>query len=136
MSDIYGHSYAKPLMRYDQESCSWRTCEDTSLWDLEMFSPTFPEWGMTRNGVLFEQAMPVLHTLAHAFSFLPTPLAREEKEAGRLYLRYRDGSYDTDTVGRAIAVLTLLPTPTTQDSRTGTSQDNRNSIPLNRIETL
>jgi DNA (cytosine-5)-methyltransferase 1 len=54
MSDTYGPTFALPSMRYDLNLCSWRTCEATSLWDLEMSSPTFSEWGMTLAGELYE----------------------------------------------------------------------------------
>lgn len=77
MKDTSGRSLPLPSMRFDLDSLSWRTCEATSLWDLEMSSPSFPEWGMTVNGELFELPTPERPTVAHVSSSLPTPTAAD-----------------------------------------------------------
>jgi hypothetical protein len=62
---------------------------------------------------------------------LPTPMARDYKEQ-HLY----DGT-TLGTVGRKAGVLSrrlaLLPTPTTQETHTGPSQRDRNTVPLNQL---
>jgi hypothetical protein len=110
MSDTYGPTFALPSMRYDLNLCSWRTCEATSLWDLEMSSPTFSEWGMTLAGELYELPMPALRTGEQEFSSLPTPTARD----------YRDASmpprlYDGRGHGSLPEKIAMLPTPTAGD---------------------
>lgn len=112
MSDTCGPTSALPLMRFDLASSSWRTCEATSLWDLEMSSPTFPEWGMTRNGELFEQPMPERPTVGReSSSLLRTP------HMG-LGERGRDGVYANpkgqQDLQHQIAT-DLLPTPAHQN---------------------
>jgi hypothetical protein len=68
------------------------------------------------------------HTLA---TLLPTPMARDHKEQ-HLY----DGT-TLGAVGRKAGVLSrrlaLLPTPTTQETHTGPSQKQRNTVPLNQL---
>ena len=106
MSDTSGRSLPLPLMRFDLASSSWRTCEDTSLWDLAMSSPTFPEWGTTRAGVLFELPTPVRPTVEQGSSSLPTPKA-SDGERGRDLPRLRP-----DERSRELAtVVNCLPTP-------------------------
>jgi hypothetical protein len=110
MSDTYGPTSGTPLARYDLPSQSWRTCEDTSLWDLPMSLETLPAWGMTRGGVLYELPTPEHRTIAHEFSSLPTPKAGDG-ERGRDLGRLRQ-----DLKSRELAtVLTHLPTPTARD---------------------
>jgi len=111
MSDTYGPTSALPLMRYDLASSSWRTSEATSLWDLEMSSPTFPEWGMTRDGELSALPTPALPTVEPVSSSLPTPTARDYKDTQIRREPHRPD--DTDTLSRALTY--LLPTPTVID---------------------
>jgi hypothetical protein len=166
MSDTYGPTSEMPLARYDLPSQSWRTCEDTSLWDLPMSLETLPAWGMTRGGVLFELPMPEHHTDAHEFSSLPTPHAglgergrdgvypnpkgQQDLQHALAYLPTplaRDSKeqviYDGSTMsptGQQASVLSrklaLLPTPTTQETHSGPSQGMRNTVPLNHLVTM
>jgi len=121
MSDTSGPTSALPSMRYDLASSSWRTCEATSLWDLEMSSPTFPEWGMTRGGELFPLVRPEPPTGELASSLLPTPISRDVKEQTLGWTWQRDGVTQEDTLPRALTALlpdqiaALLPTPTVMD---------------------
>lgn len=112
MSDTYGLTSATPLARYDRDSQSWRTCEDTCLWDLPMSLETLPAWGMTRDGELCELPTPERLTVALAYSSLPTPLSRDHKDAVLLPY-HRDGELQTDSLPRALG--TLLPTPQHSD---------------------
>ena len=106
MSDTSGRSSPLPLMRFDLASSSWRTCEDTSLWDLVMSSPSFPEWGTTRGGVLFELPTPARPTVEQGSSSLPTPKA-SDGERGTDLPRLRP-----DERSRELAtVVNCLPTP-------------------------
>lgn len=104
-----------PLMRYDQESSSWRTCGDTSLWDLEMCSPIFPAWGMTHDGVLFERPTPEHLINAQDCSSFPTPAARDFKDHEVARARQRPESLDS--LSRALTI--LLPTPAVNDMGAG-----------------
>lgn len=115
MSDTCGPTSALPSMRYNLASSSWRTCAATSLWDLEMSSPTFPEWGMTLGGELYELPTPERPTVAPASSSPPTPLARDANEQ-LLYRTDQFGPNASDTLSRALANH-LLPTPVADHSR-------------------
>ena len=111
MKDISGRSLPLPSMLFDRESLSWRTCEATSLWDLEMSSPSFPEWGTTQGGELFELPTPERPTVGHVSSSLPTP------HAG-LGERGRDGVYPNPRGQQDLqhAISSLLPTPSANDT--------------------
>ena len=100
-------------MRYDLASSSWRTSEATSLWDLEMSSPTFPEWGMTRDGELYELPTPALRMVAPASSSLPTPRAQNGEERNQ-YPWIRPAGQPQNLEN---AIAHLLPTPVADHSR-------------------
>lgn len=115
MSDTSGPMYETPLARYDLDTRSWRTCSDTSLWDLPMSSLTLPQWGMTRGGVLFERPTPALPTPGSecSSSLLKTPVASERTHGrpARFHSRNKpEGRFDLSD-----QVAALLPTPTVMD---------------------
>jgi len=111
MNDTFGPMYAQPLMRFDQDTQSWRTSLDTSLWDLPMLSLTLPASGLMRNGELFARPMLERPINATDSSSLPTPTARDHKDTTVRMEPYRPN--DTDTINRAVA--SLMPTPTVID---------------------
>jgi len=118
MKDTYGCSLPLPSMRFDLDSLSWRTCEATCLWDLEMSSPSFAEWGMTVSGELFELPTPERPMEGHVSSSLPgllkTPVASSEGRLDRpqrYWLRNDPGGrFDLED-----QIAALLPTPTVMD---------------------
>ena len=117
MSDTSGPTSALPLMRYDLASSSWRTSAATSLWDLEMSSPTFPEWGMTHAGELYELPTPERPTVAQGSSslrFLKTPQASNEGRVDRPE-RYHNRHMANTRFDLEDQIAALLPTPTVMD---------------------
>jgi hypothetical protein len=70
---ISGLTSSTPFAQYDPDSHSWKTCEGTSLWDSETFSPTLPAAGILRNGRLFQRPRLAPRTVATASSSWPTP---------------------------------------------------------------
>jgi hypothetical protein len=115
MSDIYGHLFGMPFARWDHDTQSWRTSEDTSLLDLPMSSLTLPKSGGMRNGQLLQRQTLALPIYESVSSSLPTPTARDYKDTTVQPAKHRP--LDTDTLNRAIAH--LLPTPTVNDMGAG-----------------
>jgi len=111
MNDTSGPMFETPLMRFDQDTQSWRTSEATSLWDLPMSSPTLPASGSMRSGELYARPMLERPTSATGSSSLPTPTARDYKDTTVRMEPHRPN--DTDTINRALAH--LMPTPTVMD---------------------
>ena len=111
MSDTYGLTSATPLARYDRDSQSWRTCEDTCLWDLPMSLETLPAWGMTRDGELFELPTPERLTVALEYSSLPTPTAQAAKHGPTADTTANGFGYNLWDLPH------LLPTPLSRDHK-------------------
>lgn len=68
-----GDRWRELSVRYDRDSCSWRT--HRSLWDedLSACSLTLPKWGSMRDGVLSELQMLERPTAANDAGLWPTP---------------------------------------------------------------
>lgn len=49
----YGPKSSGSLAHYDRENCSWKTAQQSLLWDLTEYSETWPTWGMTQDGVFY-----------------------------------------------------------------------------------
>ena len=67
-----GGRWRELSVRYDRDSCSWKT--HRSLWDedLSACSLTLPKWGSMRRGALLAHTMPAHITSGNASGFLPT----------------------------------------------------------------
>jgi hypothetical protein len=75
-----GEKWRGSFAKWDQDSSLWRTHQCSLLGDLEPFSETFPQWGLMRNGELWEQKTLVQTTKGIEFGFvekLPTPQASD-----------------------------------------------------------
>ena len=62
------------LAKYDPDSCSWKTPQCSLLGEEQESLATLPRWGMTANGLLWEQ--PTLEPITRGTGFgysLPTP---------------------------------------------------------------
>ena len=140
-----GDRWRELSVRYDRDTCSWRT--HRSLWDedLSACSLTLPKWGLMRDGVLSE-LMPLEHrTAATDAGLLPTPLASNTKahhmwSGGRPARSYfptptasAGGPEPEGKTGRKLAtVVKTWPTPTVNDSKNCTlppSQIKHDNIP-------
>ena len=68
-----GDRWRELSVRYDRDSCSWRT--HRSLWDedLSACSLTLPKWGSMRDGVLSERMTLERPTTANDAGLWPTP---------------------------------------------------------------
>lgn len=70
-----GAKWQELSVRYDPDSCSWKTHH--CLWEevLRSCSVTLPNWGMMRNGVLWERVTSALPTGEIVSGLWPTPKA-------------------------------------------------------------
>ena len=73
-----GTTWRGSLARYDRATSSWKTPQCSLLEDLDVFSETWPRWGMMLRGECSEQSMPahlIKETGSGSRPMLPTPLA-------------------------------------------------------------
>jgi hypothetical protein len=70
----YGRRWRALSMRYNRDSCLWKT--RPSLWDEGWTSSlgTLPRWGLMRDGELWERVTLVRRTSETAYGSLPTPV--------------------------------------------------------------
>jgi hypothetical protein len=67
-----GKSLHELLARYDQPTSSWRTAQYSLAGDSELFSETWPKWGMMLNGECWGLSMPEHLIRENAYGYLPT----------------------------------------------------------------
>jgi hypothetical protein len=68
-----GERWPGSLARWDRDSSSWRTHQFSLLGGLELFSGTWPRWGMMRAGECWAQSTPGLHISGSGSGLWPTP---------------------------------------------------------------
>ena len=76
---VCGRKWQGSLARYDRTSCLWRTPQTSLLADLDVFSETWPRWGLMLHGECSEVTMPDCFTAASECGLLPTPLTNPSK---------------------------------------------------------
>jgi len=72
-----GNTWPESLARWDQDSCSWKTHQCSLLGDLELFSGTWPKWGLMQSGECWVQTSLVQRIGGTEFGWLPTPTATD-----------------------------------------------------------
>ena len=77
---LCGIKWRESLVRYDLDSCSWKT--HLCLWseDLPWYWATLPSWGMTRRGLVFQPEMLARPTNATASGLWATPQASDGRK--------------------------------------------------------
>jgi hypothetical protein len=116
---ISGHTSEMPFARFDPDTHSWRTCEDTSLSASEQFSGTWPPSGILRNGKCYPRQRLARHIVEKDSLLWPTPTTQENEHPNAIWnengRRISPGG-TTHSMNLADAVR-LWPTPTTNDAR-------------------
>ena len=72
---VCGRTWQGSLAKYDPNTHSWRTAQCSLFEDLELSWETFPRWGMTRSGELYQQPVLAHHISVNesGLSLVPTP---------------------------------------------------------------
>ena len=99
------------LTRYDHDSCSWKTSQQSFLTDSEPFSETWPRWGMTAGGAAYAHPMSERRITETGGFYLPTPTTgsgggeRSGARAGTgdLHFMARKGLWPTPRENSAMA---------------------------------
>lgn len=74
-----GWSSGESSMKYDQDSCTWRTRQCSLLGGLAEFLGTWPKWGSMHDGECSAHTMPAWITCGSVSGLLPTPTASDAK---------------------------------------------------------
>ena len=73
----YGKRWGGLLAKLDPDSSLWRTPQCSLIMDSTECLQTFPNWGLMRDGVLWEQTMLAHPTEGNDFGWWPTPVASD-----------------------------------------------------------
>ena len=99
------------LAKYDPNSSGWKTAQCSLLADSEECLETFPRWGMTRDGLLWERPTlaPIMSESAFG-SWLATPTCTANQLAPSM-MKHKGC--------RELAQAIMLPTPTCHNAKEG-----------------
>lgn len=106
----FGERWRESLAKYDPNTHSWRTPQCSLLEGLDVFSETWPKWGMMRNGACWELTTRVRLTEENESGFWPTP-TKSDGMGGRGTSEKRMGGENLRTVVK------IWPTPQASDNR-------------------
>ena len=130
-----GWKWPASFARWDHATCSWKTRQRSLVEGLDVFSETWPRWGMMQNGECSELKQPELHTKsANESGLWPTPLASGDRKSkfaqGGTPLGYAVRYWPTPTVtgnhnrkgasknsGEVLATAVKWATPTCHDRK-------------------
>ena len=73
----YGKRWGGLLAKLDPDPSLWRTPQCSLIMDSTECLQTFPNWGLMRDGVLWEQTMLAHPTEGNDFGWWPTPVATD-----------------------------------------------------------
>lgn len=142
---ICGLIPSESLMKWDQQSCSWKTSQASLLTGMqEPWSGSWPPQGMTLFGVCFQQ-VPLEHLmLGHGGGVWPTPTATERpNQDGEVtasehsWEKFRAGEIKRIRKTRAATLTTAVshwPTPRANLVTTVTEEAAKARLPQHRLE--
>lgn len=152
-ADYFGNLPAS-FASWSQESLSWKTSQRSLDGELMPFSGQWPRSGLMLNGQSFRQKCSARRTKGKGSSLLPTPRVSDAERGGRGDLLTILRGYQTRHAGTlpaqdaknrtggaslVVKLVSMLPTPTARDWRSGKASDEthgRNSRPLNEVLAL
>ena len=115
-----GNKWRGSFAKWDQSTSLWRTHQCSFLGDLEPFSETYPQWGLMRNGELWEQKTLVQTTKGTESGLWLTPTvmdglpARNPEALERQYQNNRKGRTTHSTLREQVVYpppKEMFPTP-------------------------
>jgi hypothetical protein len=74
-----GEKWQGSFVKFDPDTHSWKTHQHSLVKGLELFSETWPQWGLMQDGECWEQTLSEPLTGAKESGLLPTPLADDWK---------------------------------------------------------
>lgn len=121
----FGEKWLGLYVKFDPDTCSWKTHRDLYPWDLEWSLLTLPSWGLMRHGELFQLVTSAHRMSVSAFGLLhatPTKVMPVESESpeDRIHLlksgiprkRSKQGISGSVNWAQLMLLLGYLPTPT------------------------
>ena len=123
-----GRKWRGSFAKWDQSTSMWRTHQCSFLGDLEPFSETYPQWGLMRNGELWEQKTLVQTTKGTESGLWLTPTvmdglpARNPEALERQYQNNRKGRSTHSTLREQVVYpppKLMFPTPNAWDGKRG-----------------
>lgn len=101
----YGVLWRELSVKYDRDTCSWKTHRSLLDEDLAQCSLTLPRWGSMRNGVLSERVTSALPMRDRGYGLLPTPTRSWGKKGIGVSRNKANGRYAAAIVDRCIDLI-------------------------------
>jgi DNA (cytosine-5)-methyltransferase 1 len=117
-----GEKWLASFVKYDPDSCLWKTHQCSLLGDLDEFSETWPQWGLMRDGECWEQKTLEQTIRGTEFGLSPNGV---------------DSFHTPNTTGldggsnsrKALKKRQMFPTPNASDGKGANMKPDKNGIP-------
>ena len=111
-----GWKWPASSVKYDPDSCSWKTRQCSLLGGLVEFSETWPRWGSMRNGECWERLTWDHLTFVNGSGLWPTPCSQMSQR------KTTDGQNISKSTGQKyglslVQAVKMWPTPQASDNR-------------------
>ena len=118
----FGEKWRELSVKYDPDSCSWKT--HRCLWDedLSACSLTLPKWGLMRSGVLLERMTLALAIAANDAGLWRTPtvgMLNADRAKDPEYTARKEAKGQTITLADQVKNPRMWPTPLATDGSKG-----------------
>jgi hypothetical protein len=115
----YGENMPGWFAKYDPVSCTWRTAQCSLLEEYQLYSGSFPKWGIMLRGVCWE-LMTLGETMkGNVYGSWPTATVSDTYTDGLKSAQQTDGSRHSVTLSQSVHMPEIYPTPVSSDATVG-----------------
>jgi len=112
----FGKSLQGSFAKFDRDSCSWKTRQCSLFEGLELYSATWPRWGLMEDVECLELSTPVRLTSGSESGLWPTPRAGKTSDENEETWQKRKDAGKVCTPPLTLAVK-MFPTPCATDHK-------------------
>jgi hypothetical protein len=101
---VFTAKFCVSLAWLDQNSCSWKTYQQSFLTDSEPYSETWPRWGMTQGGSAYAHPMSERRITETDGFYWPTPVVQDSRHAMTRHINPKSRHWESN-LGEVVSAI-------------------------------